>query len=93
MWYDPLSLSKILEVIKTILPQPIVQIEGPLLLLDQLVLGWDVLTERIFAKIAAKVLHFVLKTLIKTTVMYKNEQHLSKIHIACGSYNCMFVLY
>ena len=85
MWYDPLSLSKILEVIKTILPQPIVQIEGPLLLLDQLVLDRDVLTERIFAKVAAKVLHFVLKTLI-------HEHHLLMIHIAIGSYNCMFVL-
>ena len=71
MWYDPLSLSMNLEVIKMISPQPIVQVEGPLLLLDQLVLGRDVLTERIFAKVAAKVLHFVLKTLIKTTVMYR----------------------
>merc|ERR1719402_784933 len=37
-------------------PQSIVQVEGPLLLLDQLVLGWDVLAERVFAKVAAKVL-------------------------------------
>ena len=73
MWYDPLSLSMNLEVIKMITPQSIVQVEGPLLLLDQLVLGRDVLTKRIFAKVAAKVLQVVLKTLqlIKTTVTYK----------------------
>ena len=61
----------IIEVIKMIRPQSIVQVECSLFLLDQLVFGGDVLTKRIFAKIAAKVLHFVLKTLIKTTVMYR----------------------
>ena len=56
MWYDLFSLSMNLEVIKTMSPQSIVQVEGPLLLLDQLVLGRDVLAKRVFPEVAAQVL-------------------------------------
>ena len=37
-------------------PQSVVQVEGPLLLLDQLVLGRDVLAKRVFPEVAAQVL-------------------------------------
>jgi len=37
-------------------PQSIIHVKSPLLLLDQLVLGRNVLTERVFANVAAQVL-------------------------------------
>jgi len=37
-------------------PQSIIQVKGPLLLLDQLVLGRDVVAERVLASVATKVL-------------------------------------
>ena len=37
-------------------PQSVIQVEGPLLLLDQFVLGRDVLAKRVFPEVAAQVL-------------------------------------
>ena len=38
-------------------PQSVIQVEGPLLLLDQLVLGRDVVPERVLTSVPAQVLH------------------------------------
>ena len=38
-------------------PKSVIQVEGPLLLLDQLVLGRDVVSERVLASVTTQVLH------------------------------------